>query len=118
MICFRRYLVLHTALLEGQSVDIVAYGCKKPCSYRHYKLVGDPITMVSPNPDANIIMLWAVTSNTNTEMEQYDYPWGSMVAELGGTLGLFIGFSFMMIWDGCQEIGRHIKHIFFVRTST
>ena len=118
MICFRKYLVLKTTLLEVKSVDIIAPGCMKPCTYRHYKLVSDPMSITEPYPDADLIMLWAVDPNTNTETERYDYPLESMVAELGGTLGLFIGFSFMMIWDGCQEIGRQIKHIFFVRTST
>ena len=27
------------------------------------------------------------------------YPMESFVAEFGGALGLFLGFSFMMIWD-------------------
>ena len=28
------------------------------------------------------------------------YPLASLVADFGGTLGLFLGFSFMMLWDG------------------
>ena len=27
------------------------------------------------------------------------YPLESFISEFGGALGLFIGFSFMMIWD-------------------
>ena len=27
------------------------------------------------------------------------YPFESFISEFGGALGLFIGFSFMMIWD-------------------
>ena len=30
------------------------------------------------------------------------YPWTSLVAEFGGTLGLFLGFSAMTLWD-CLE---------------
>ena len=111
MICFRKYLVLHTTLLEGKSVAIIARGCMKPCSYRQYRLVG-AMSVTEPYPEADLIMLWAVDPNTNTETEGYDYPVESLVAELGGTRGLFIGFSFMMIGDGCEEIGRHIKRLF------
>ena len=28
------------------------------------------------------------------------YPSSTMVAEVGGTLGLFLGVSFMTVWDG------------------
>ena len=34
------------------------------------------------------------------EVEAWVYPWTSPVAEFGGTLGLFLGFSFMTVWDG------------------
>ena len=28
------------------------------------------------------------------------YSLGSLVADCGGVLGLFIGFNFLMVWDG------------------
>ena len=34
------------------------------------------------------------------EREELLYPKSTMVAEVGGTLGLFLGISFMTIWDG------------------
>ena len=33
------------------------------------------------------------------ETEELIYPWQSLVAEFGGALGLFLGFSLMTIWD-------------------
>ena len=36
---------------------------------------------------------------TMMEKEQLIYPLTSLVAEFGGTLGLFLGFSFMTVWD-------------------
>ena len=33
------------------------------------------------------------------EKEELIYPWQSLVAEVGGALGLFLGFSFIAIWD-------------------
>ena len=34
-----------------------------------------------------------------TETEDWVYPEISFIAEFGGALGLFVGFSFYMIWD-------------------
>ena len=33
------------------------------------------------------------------------YPLVSLIADIGGTLGLFVGFSFMTIWDGVEVGG-------------
>ena len=33
------------------------------------------------------------------EEEEYVYPFISFVAEFGGALGMFLGFSFIMVWD-------------------
>ena len=30
------------------------------------------------------------------------YSWESFVAEFGGALGLFLGFSFISLWDGVE----------------
>ena len=38
------------------------------------------------------------------EKEEEIFPFQSFVAECGGCLGLFIGFSFLLIWDISQEI--------------
>ena len=49
-----------------------------------------------------------------TEKEQLIYPLTSLVAEFGGTLGLFLGFSFMAIWDGLQYVkGKLCKLIMY-----
>ena len=34
------------------------------------------------------------------------YPWTSLVAEFGGTLGLFLGLSAMTLWDGLEWIAK------------
>ena len=38
------------------------------------------------------------------ETEELIYPWQSLVAEFGGALGLFLGFSFMTVWDSVLEL--------------
>ena len=42
-------------------------------------------------------MLGAKRFRKRKEVEVY--PFQSFVSEFGGALGLFVGFSFMMIWD-------------------
>ena len=38
------------------------------------------------------------------ETEELIYPWQSFLAEVGGALGLFLGFSFMTIWDSLHSL--------------
>ena len=38
-----------------------------------------------------------------TETEDWVYPGLSFIAEFGGALGMFLGFSFYMFWD-CGEM--------------
>ena len=38
------------------------------------------------------------------ETEELIYPWQSFLAEFGGALGLFLGFSFMTIWDSLHSL--------------
>ena len=45
---------------------------------------------------------------TTIEKEELLYPSSTMVAEVGGTLGLFLGVSFMTIWDGALWIKGHV----------
>ena len=33
------------------------------------------------------------------EREEKAFPFGSLVADVGGVLGLFIGFSFINLWE-------------------
>ena len=55
--------------------------------------------------------LLAVDNNIYDETESLIYPGTSLVAEIGGTLGLFIGFSFMILWDGIVRLVHLVKEI-------
>ena len=39
------------------------------------------------------------STEVTLEEEEFVYPFVSFVAEFGGALGLFLGFSFLMVWD-------------------
>ena len=84
--------------------------CKKPCFYSKYSLIGKHVTIF---PSHNFVFsLWAVSNNTRIETEVLVYPLTSLVAEFGGTMGLFLGVSLITIWDGTEYIfkkGMKIK---------
>ena len=79
-------------------------GCKKPCYYKKYRLVGKLQASSVKHGQNFIFGLWAASNMTMMEKEQLIYPLTSLVAEFGGTLGLFLGFSFMTVWDGMQNL--------------
>ena len=79
-------------------------GCRKPCFYKRYSFVGSKQVSIFKFGKTFIFGLWAASNMTMTEKEQLIYPLTSLVAEFGGTLGLFLGFSFMAIWDGLQYV--------------
>merc|ERR1712226_1398691 len=84
-------------------------GCLAPCNYWEYKMQGKP-NKVGPESWHGII-LWATTPYVTVETEELIYPLASLVAEFGGTLSLFLGFSFMAVWDGLGEAWALLKTI-------
>ena len=75
--------------------------CIKPCKYKKYSFVGDRKPSVFES-DYVAFSLWAVSENTRVATEQLLYPASSLVAEFGGCLGLFLGVSFVTLWDNCH----------------
>ena len=59
------------------------------------------------------MILPAMFSSFEVLTEEEAYPLLSLVADVGGVLGLFVGFNFLMVWDwivmGLQKICTKIK---------
>ena len=70
--------------------------CLKPCKYRQYDFHGELARSIF---DQFAFSLWAVSKETTVKTEHLIYPLSALVAEFGGTLGLFLGFSFITLWD-------------------
>ena len=45
------------------------------------------------------LLVWNTSPYLLIEQEKLVYSLESLVAEFGGTLGLFLGFSFINLWD-------------------
>ena len=45
------------------------------------------------------IVLRLSESKVKSKTEKVIYPVESFISEVGGAMGLFLGFSFIMIWD-------------------
>ena len=101
------------AVLESEEISSVT-GCLKPCHYKKYILLGER-SATSFKSEHYIFSLWAVSSKTRVETEELIYPMSTLVAEFGGTLGLFLGFSFISVWDNFSTLKKCI--VFFKSKS-
>ena len=81
-------------------------GCKKPCKFNKYFKV---YRYTAPNDEMEKRgEIWFELILASSEMivktETLLYPLRSFIAEAGGALGLFLGFSFVMIVDGFEKM--------------
>lgn len=77
-------------------------GCLTPCNYREIKEAAGPNTNFMDDKTESGIFLWGptiVSTDIRKEREKPSLPLSSLVGNIGGTLGLFLGFSFLLIWD-------------------
>ena len=63
------------------------------------------------------LSVWNTSPYLLIEQEKLVYSLESLVAEFGGTLGLFLGFSFMNLWDVVEIAAGLVPALFkiFVR---
>ena len=94
-------------IVEMKEIEDIT-GCLKPCSYKRYSFVRDD-QPIGVDTEHFFLGFWSVTKETFVEKELLIYPLTSLVAEFGGTLGLFLGFSFMTLWDGLQIIHSYVR---------
>ena len=69
-----------------------------------------------PDSEYYAFSLWAVSGKTTIRTEKLIYPPASLVADFGGTLGLFLGFSFVAVFEKIQIFGKAYKKIFHRRS--
>ena len=108
----RDYEVLKDASI-GQIINRT--GCHRPCKYKEYVVVDGPIESAYMTDYYLSIEFWMLTTDITIKTEQLIYPKTSLVAEFGGTLSLFLGVSFMTLWNGIErtaQFGRDSRKYF------
>ena len=105
---FRQFERLYIDLVDAPLTQIVKItNCKQPCNYKEYKIVNTNLKefkYIDYPEDQVVFCLWAVSQYTQIEEEVLVYSFESFIAEFGGSLGLFLGVSFMTIWDGMKGV--------------
>ena len=78
-------------------------GCLKPCQYNRYEIFRKIDTIVDTKGERSIELILA-TGHAAEQCEVLLYPPVSFVSEFGGALGLFLGFSFVMVLDAFEIV--------------
>ena len=77
-------------------------GCLSPCIYNEYKVVKTrPMTLT--HGKFGLFVSYGST-DTTVRKEFYILNFVTFVSNYGGSFGLFVGFSFFMIWDIVGEV--------------
>ena len=99
-----------------QKVIFEKTGCLQPCKYREYVPAGTISKSKNYSRFMNLkekqFCLWFKIASTTLKIEKetYVYPAISFISEIGGSLGLFVGFSFLTIWDWFDPIFEKIPN--------
>ena len=84
-------------------------GCVKPCRYNHYKLKGEVSHQAKKFP--GFVAFNFAGEDLEVEREVESYSLLSLLSDIGGSLGLFLGFSLLMLWDAIIEACEKIKNL-------
>ena len=103
---FQQFEQIYKKFLHAESYEIINMtGCKSPCKYNEYKFAtSSPEVMPRSDSKSTLVGFWVASRKTWVEEEVLLYSFTSLVAEFGGSLGLFLGFSFLTLWQevrGC-----------------
>ena len=82
-------------------------GCQFPCKYKKFDIVD---AQIKDQPGDFLFTRFA-SDDIEIETEVYVYDWISFIAECGGAMGLFVGFSFLMLFDVMVDVSS-----FFIKT--
>ena len=103
----------HAALDEFKRLSELS-GCLPPCTYTEVRKIGDPLVS-SEAETAYILTLASTRIKVLTENRYPDFS--SLVADIGGTLGLFLGFSFIMVWNSSLSAFAKLREYFTFKRS-
>ena len=98
------YERIYHNLYMGDQQDLMELtGCLLPCTYTQYSLVGSPKRF---SEGYTYFTLSYVSTDIVVREEMLLFPLDSLVSELGGALGLFLGFSFFGLLSSLQTLAK------------
>ena len=100
------YFFLESA---DQSEILEMSKCLKPCKYMVYRQTDQNKVTEKFEDFDSFLAFQPSTVDITIVKEVLLHPLTSLVADFGGTLGLFIGFSFMSPWSAMENIYLAIK---------
>ena len=98
---FRSHSSFYHKIFSSEQKDVVKLtNCTIPCNFRAINAVGEPmITKMGNKGGFLIFSLNLVSTDIRVETQALVYTFTSLIANFGGALGLFLGFSFYMLWE-------------------
>ena len=112
---FKKHDDEYTKLTNKKLKTIIDdYGCHPPCKYKEMREVGNPTDITGGsenNPKEFTSGPTLVSTTIRTEAEKLICPFETLISNIGGTLGLFLGFSFITIWDWIEFSWKFIVSI-------
>ena len=109
---FDAYNRIHTEVFdEMNSADIAKkFGCTFPCRYKEYVLV-EEIKLQKKSDFMKHVRIFQSTNEILVKKEEPYYGLNSLVGDIGGSLGLFLGFSFWMLIDWAFLVAELVKNL-------
>ena len=83
--------------------------CLTPCRFTQYEVSGQPVKY---RMNYTRFTLKFSSFHANKKTEILLYPLESLFSELGGALGLLLGFSILMIWDTAESLWNCLHRIY------
>ena len=106
-----QYYFNQAALNEFKHLSELS-GCLAPCAYTEVKQFGDPGFYLVNELDYTEYNLTFASTRIKV-LTEHRYPdFRSLVADIGGTLGLFLGFSFLMVWNSSLSAIAKLREYF------
>ena len=110
-LCFRSFENKYFSIVQSVLQEITEItNCLPPCSYTEYRFE-KTASDFGRNKATHEMIFWLSTPYVLLETEQYLYPFKSLVGDVGGTLGLFLGFSIMSLWEYVEILIKLVRKI-------
>ena len=103
-------IIYQNMFLQNLNQIISSTGCYKPCQYTEYNLVKkDPTQVFENRSDFGVFIHLFPNDDILIKKEVESYSGLSLLADIGGSLGMFLGFSFLTLWDIFGTLMHQLK---------